>query len=1473
MLRNKQRQQGIIWMMVVVLIMPMIMPQIVSATSNGTSTSYLEEIDQDAPVEVADHLIDEFDDEEYVTFLLKMKEQVDTDKIATDVAENNIQVAGTTDLTLAQRTAIVSELRATATESQVEVKDFLLKEKENGNVQEIESFYIVNALAVTANKETLEALESYAEIDKILPNETRELHETTRTHVEDENAPSELPQTSDPEVEWNIEQIEAPDVWEMGIDGSGIVIASIDTGVEWDHPALINQYRGFDASTGEVNHEFNWFDATVGEDVPYDDLDHGTHVTGTMVGVEEDGSNKIGVAPGAQWIGVKAFTDDGGTDMDLLAAGEWILAPTDEDGNPHPEYAPDIVNNSWGGGPGLDEWYRPMVQNWRAAGIFPEFSAGNTSLTNPGGLGSVANPANYPESFATGATNANNELASFSLQGPSPYDEIKPEVSAPGVNIRSAVSGGGYEGGWNGTSMAGPHTSALAALLLQVDSSLTVDELEDIIMTTSTPATDSQFPETPNNGYGAGIINAYEAVTAVSDGLGRLSGSVLQEGEDSEPPVLQHTPPEEVFEGIALPLEVSAEDNVSVTSVILMYEDDGEWKELETQRKSGDYRAGIYKANMPADAIIAPEITYYWVVEDFGGHTVESDVYTVEVHDSVTTGYVQDFETYPAGWLSFGQNNSWEWGRPKVGPSSAYSGDHVYGTNLAGDYADDMDATLILPPVQVPDKGDFFLEYHEWFEFEINYDYGYVVVSTDDMDTWDIVRTVNGVSDEWESAYIDLSDYAGERIIVGFNAYSDFLITESGWYIDDVSLTDEVQNTDGGKMELGIINSGLSLYSSFGSTANGFGRTNGLHLGRTPTNPAEHVPPKGKERELIAPEQKTDQRQKDKDSSGDEQTTAGLPLAATVKVNETGRRTQTNPASGAFSLTHPAGQFTVRAEAYGFHPSEKEVAIEADETAAVHFMLDELGVGSVSGAVLNEITEEPVEGATLMLKEDPRISAVKSDEEGRYSIEAYEGTYTLKVVAPSYYSYETEITIEEGDMTIADIALTPFIGYPGEISYDDGTAENARVFYEAGNGWAVRMSLEEGQEKALLTGGLLHFWDTEWPQPGGTDFQLAVYDAEGNGGSPGEKIAGPIDAEALRDGSWTHVDLSQEGIIVDSDFYLVYIQTDDNPHAPGLATDENGPFSERNWEFVGGKFSQTPADEGNYMIRALVDYEVTVPEITSPEDGYMTNDEIVTVEGNGSRDVDMIIYNQGEEAGNTTTDDKGFFSVDITLNDGENKLTAIAETPSGSSGESDPITVILDQEAPELEILSPKEGDKLNSETVRVEGSATDEYLDHVTVNGAKAELDEEGLFSHRIMLDEGENEITVKAVDGAGNESVETLTVYANFGKYVLSDITPVEDTELKAGETVLVSFHAEEGLDSSFVIRMPLTNLPSSNRTGNATELPMREQSPGYYVGYYTATSNVKANGAEVEVIARDDFDNEVRAVADGKLFINVD
>jgi bacillopeptidase F len=1405
----------------------------VSAQTKSPSTSYLGEQKNVIENKINKKIINQFDDKNMVTFLIKFKEQVDTTKVASEAAKAaKVQKSSVAKTTLMKRNAIVSELRTTAFETQGDVTTFLEKEKEKGNAKDIKSFYVVNGMAVTATKAVMEKIVSFPEVEMVLPNEIRQLQVTKTKAVKQKVNPNTE------NVEWNIDRVGAPAVWETGIDGSGTVVASIDTGVQWNHPALKEQYRGYDSANPDTpTHEYNWFDATTGQSTPYDDLGHGTHVTGTMVGAEPNGANKIGVAPGAKWIAVKAFTADGGSDVDLLAAGEWILAPKDASGNPNPDMAPDVVNNSWGGGPGLDEWYRPMVQTWRAAEIFPEFSAGNTTLSNPGGPGSVASPANYPESFATGATDINNALGSFSLLGPSPYGQMKPDISAPGVNIRSSVPGSAYEGGWNGTSMAGPHVAAVAALLKQVNASLTVDQLEEIITTTATPLTNAAYPETPNNGFGFGLLNAYDAVSSIVSGLGTIKGQVAKAGDDSEAPTYQHSAPSETYAGMALPLSITVQDNVSITAVTLQYmNQDGGWMDVEATRTSGTFKEATYEAAIPGEEIAVPSLSYRWHIIDFGQNDVTSDTYQVNVSPGITVGYTHDFESEPIGWYSFGTENSWQWGTPTSGPTGAFSGEKVFATNLAGNYASGANMTLVLPPIDLPADNPAYLHFMKWNNLETRYDFGHVFVSRD-LENWTQLLRFDGTTTDWEASEVNLSDYAGERIYIGFNVTTDGSVVKEGLYLDDVSLTAESRASRGG----------ASLTLTPDKTGDS------VELKEEKVDPAK-IHPEGSYTDFVPVKEDINP--------------SALPLQAKVSVVESGRSVATNPANGLYELMHAAGDFTIKAEAYGFYPEEKAVNIEADGEAVANFELDEIPQGTVTGTVINKATGEPVAGAKLLLVEDAAIAPVETNENGEYSISAYEGTYTVRVMAPSYYSESFEVVIDGNGEASQDVELRPFIGYPGEIGYDDGTAENARAFNAGGNGWAVKMTLPEGKDRALVTGGVFRFWDTEWPVPGGTDFKVEVYDATGPDGAPGKKLAGPIDATALRNGEWTEVDLSAQGIIVEDEFYLVYIQPNPNPNAPGLATDEDGENAGRSWQMVGGAWSPSPAEEGNYMIRARVNYEVTAPTISSPVDGKFTNEATVTVEGKAAPTTTVHLSNNGAEIATTSATEEGTFSVNASLTAGENRLTAKASNANGVTDESEQVTIVLDQSAPELAITSPTDDSKTNKETVTVKGTVQDENLSTVEVNGQKATV-KDGAFSHRILLDNGVNEINVVAKDKAGNETSKQVTVDVKFGEIAIENLQPTEDKRLKAGESVKIQFTSEPGLKATFAIHMPLTNV---KKIANATELPMQELSPGTYVGYWTASSSVVADGAEIEVIAKDSYGNEGRQIATGKLFINV-
>jgi subtilisin family serine protease len=328
--------------------------------------------------------------------------------------------------------------------------------------------------------------------------------------------------------DWGAERIGAPAAWEEGILGGGVVVANIDTGVDFTHPALVNQYRGNLGGAGFV-HDYNWWDPTgLCGPIPCDTDGHGTHTMGTMVGGDGPGPfvPDIGVAPGAQWIAAKGCEFFFCTEGSLLSSGEFMIAPTDLDGdNPDPGRAPHIVNNSWGGGPG-DEFYLEIVQGWRAAGIIPVFSAGNPGPS----CGNGGSPGDYNESFSVGATDIDDVIAGFSGRGPSAFGKVNPDVAAPGVNVLSSVPGDDYEA-FSGTSMAAPHVAGALALMLSAQPDLigNVDDATDFLRDTALAIPDlscgGHESGVPNNVYGHGRIDAFAAVDLVKTG-GTLVGMI-----------------------------------------------------------------------------------------------------------------------------------------------------------------------------------------------------------------------------------------------------------------------------------------------------------------------------------------------------------------------------------------------------------------------------------------------------------------------------------------------------------------------------------------------------------------------------------------------------------------------------------------------------------------------------------------------------------------------------------------------------------------------------------------------------------------------------------------------------------------------------------------------------------------------------------------------------------------------------------
>ncbi len=382
-----------------------------------------------------------------------------------------------------------------------------------------QSFYIVNMIKVTGDRGLMQALAAREDVAHIDANPL------VRTALPSAGTDSSFQPQG---IEWNLQKVHAPDVWALGFHGEGMVVAGADTGVQWDHPALKSHYRGWNGQ--QVNHDYNWHDATSQHSAtPVDPNDHGTFTVSEMVGDDGQG-NQIGVAPGAQWIACRNMDSGGnGTPAQYSECFQFLIAPYPVNGNPNqgdPTKAPDSINNSWVCPPSEGcsfDTLQSIVDAVRAAGIFPAMAAGNDG---PACSTIMYPPAIYASSVSVGATDSNNQIASFSSRGPVIVDgshRTKPNLSAPGVSIRGAVPGNGYSSGWSGTSMAAPHLAGGIALLWQAKPSLkgNIDQTESVLEHSTQHLTSLQAVGVcrgpsflQDNTFGYGLLNLLQAVQA-----------------------------------------------------------------------------------------------------------------------------------------------------------------------------------------------------------------------------------------------------------------------------------------------------------------------------------------------------------------------------------------------------------------------------------------------------------------------------------------------------------------------------------------------------------------------------------------------------------------------------------------------------------------------------------------------------------------------------------------------------------------------------------------------------------------------------------------------------------------------------------------------------------------------------------------------------------------------------------------------
>jgi bacillopeptidase F len=391
------------------------------------------------------------------------------------------------------------------------------------DAQRIKELWIINGLAVTVPAVAVKELARHPDIERI------ELDSFVR-HARSQRTPAprtppnrarppapaaaapppEPPvQTTRAEPGWNLLAIQAPALWALGQSGRGVVVATMDTGVDVRHPDLSRKWRGGTNS---------WFDPHGEEAAPYDALGHGTQAMGVILG-----GSALGVAPDARWISVRMFDSAGRASMsDIHVAFQWLMDP---DGDAATLDAPDIVNASWtltgrtSGTCYLE--FSDDIAVLKSAGVAVVFAAGNDGPAP----GTSSSPGDNPGVLSIGAVDADLAIARQSSRGPSACDGgVFPRLVAPGVGVRTAdLSHGGVPSYTtvSGSSLAAPHVAGVLALLAAAFPEASVSDLEAALVL----AAQDQGEPGADNQYGHGLVNALAAFKRLQDALTTASNS------------------------------------------------------------------------------------------------------------------------------------------------------------------------------------------------------------------------------------------------------------------------------------------------------------------------------------------------------------------------------------------------------------------------------------------------------------------------------------------------------------------------------------------------------------------------------------------------------------------------------------------------------------------------------------------------------------------------------------------------------------------------------------------------------------------------------------------------------------------------------------------------------------------------------------------------------------------------------------
>lgn len=560
--------------------------------------------------------------------------------------------------------------------------------------------------------------------------------------------------------------IDAPEAWTMTTGSRNVVVAIIDTGVDYLHPDIAPNYwsnpgetgldaAGNDKSANGIDDDGNGFiddfrgwDFVNNDNDPMDDHNHGTHCAGTIGARGNDGIGVAGINWEVSLVGVKFLSGTGsGSLADAVKAIEYTTA-----------LGVTLTSNSWGGGGYSDTMYA-AITGANDAGVLFVAAAGNDSANND-------SVPHYPSSYdndnvvAVAATDHADAMASFSCYGLTSVD-----LGAPGKDILSTTANSTYAS-YSGTSMATPHVSGVAALIKAAYPDATAAQIKARLLNTADPVASLEGKTVTG-----GRLNAYNSLE-----------------DDSVAP------------GIVSEFAVAGAGTTFVNLTWNAAGDDGDVGqarryELRFAGQPITDEAGWHAARKVAVQVTLAANTDSISAVVSGLPFNTAGFMAVKAVDNVgNIGPLSDNVSFAVRQVAKIAENLAE-NMDEVTAEGAWGLQNetsrlgnVFSDSPGSVYANDLDSSLVMNPIEV-DSNDVTLSLSTSYDLESSYDFGHLEISTDGGTTWVVLEKFTGTS-PWRTVSYNLSSVLGTARVfqVRFRITSDYSIAKDGWSIDDIAV-------------------------------------------------------------------------------------------------------------------------------------------------------------------------------------------------------------------------------------------------------------------------------------------------------------------------------------------------------------------------------------------------------------------------------------------------------------------------------------------------------------------------------------------------------------------------------------------------------------------------------------------------------------------------------------------------------------